>query len=158
MRYYYIYLQVNFKKPRKMPPKPDSNKAWNSVGYFQTFYCTEVSKEKAKKFVYQYFRENESDSSNCQIKYERVAWMRTVTKFEDLALGIEPGLTQQMFDKRNKIGIWYAGEKDYYISEEDYYAEVAKEPIEEFDINEEIEAELSEIEDEFWDDYEGKVV
>ena len=81
--------------------------------------------------------------------------MRTVTKLEDLAPGMESGLTQEMFDSRNKIGIWYAGEKGYYVSEEDYHAEMVEEPIEEFDIKDEIEAELSEFDDEFWDGYEG---
>lgn len=156
MRLYYINLQVDFTKPRKMPPGPDSKKEWSAVGYFQTFYCTEQSKEKAKKLIYQYFLNRESDPSNCQLKYDRVAWMRAVTKLEELAHGMESGLTQEMFDNRNKIGIWYAGEKSYYVSEEDYYAEVTEEPIEEFDINDEIEAELSEFDNEFWSEYEGQ--
>ena len=155
MRYYYVNLQVDFKKSRKMPSRPDSQKEWNSAGYFQTFYCTEESKEKAKKLVYQYFLKNESDPSNCQIKYDHVAWMRSVTKLEELAHGMDSELTQQMFNSRDKIGIWYVGEKGYYVSEEDYCAEMEEESIEEFDIKDDIEAELSEIDDEFGDSYEG---
>lgn len=156
MRYYYINLQVDFREPREMSPRSNSKTAWKSVGYFQTFYCSEESKEKAKTLVYQYFLNNENDPSNCLIKYDRVAWMRTVTKVEDLAHGMESGLTQEMFDKRNEIGIWYSGEKEYYVSEEDYFAEMTEEQIEEFDEYDEIEAELSELDDEFGDGYEGQ--
>jgi hypothetical protein len=28
-------------------------------------------------------------------------------------------LTEEMFEKRNKIGIWFEGKKEYYVSEED---------------------------------------
>jgi len=31
-------------------------------------------------------------------------------------------LTDEIFEKRNEIGIWYFGSKEYYVSEADYAA------------------------------------
>jgi len=44
--------------------------------------------------------------------------MRGVT--ERKQIDIRNQLTDVMFEKRNEIGIWFVGKKDYYISEEDY--------------------------------------
>lgn len=63
------------------------------------------------------------------------------------------GLTKEMFANRDKIGIWYASEKSYCLSEDDD-AEVAKETIEEFTINDEIEPELAEFDEGLWHGYE----
>jgi hypothetical protein len=139
MRYYYINIQVAFESPRKMPPLPTSEKPWKTVGYFQEFYCTEESKEKAKKLVHQYFLKNEENSSTCQFQYDRVAWMRDLNNIEDLTHGYNSGLTEEMFANRDKIGIWYPGKKEYYISDEDYAVEMIKDEFyksDEFDENE----------------------
>jgi len=150
MKYYYINIQVDFNTSREMKPLPNSNKPWKSVGYFQSFFCTEESKDKAKQLVHQYFIENEVEPSNCHIKYDRVAWMRYLTKLDDLKQSAETGLTQEMFDNRNKIGIWYSGEKQYYVSEDDFAAEMISDHYEEYDNIEE------ELDDEFWGSYEGQ--
>lgn len=139
-----------------MPPEQDSIRVWESMGYFQTFYCTEESKGKAKKLVYQYFLQNEPDPSNCNVRFNRVSWMSNISNVDDLAKVKESGLAQEMFANRDKIGIWFAGEKSYYRGEKDYDAEVVKESIEEFDLNDEIEAELSEFDDVFWNGYDGQ--
>ncbi|MFC1535311.1 hypothetical protein ACFL7M_18335 [Thermodesulfobacteriota bacterium] len=138
---------MDFETPRVMPPLPNSEKRWKSVGYFQTFYCTEKSKEKAKKLVHQYFLENEENPPTCQFKYDRIAWMRDLTDIEDLTHGYDSELTEEMFANRDKIGIWYSGKKEYYMSEEDYTAEMIDEEFNESD-------ELNE--DEYCDGYEGQ--
>lgn len=45
--------------------------------------------------------------------------MRWVTKREAIAFGFTADLTDEMFSKRDQIGIWYCGEKQYYVSETD---------------------------------------
>ena len=124
---------MDFETPRKMPPLPNSKKIWKSVGYFQTFYCTEQSKDKTKKLVHQYFLENEENPSTCQFKYDRVDWMRDLTDIEDLTYGYDSDLTEEMFANRDKIGIWYSGKKEYYVSEQDYAAAMVDEEINESD-------------------------
>ena len=144
MRYYNIIIQVDFKTPRKMPPLQNSDQSWNSVGYFQTFHCTEYSKEKAKKLVHQYYLDHEENPSDCQFRYELVAWMRFLTKLEDLTFGCESDLTKEMFENRDKIGIWYSGKKEYYVSDEDAMASMFAEESDESDL------------DEFWGGYDGQ--
>ena len=150
LRYYYINIQVDFETPQLMPPLPHSGKEWRSVGYFQSFYCTENSKDKAKRLVHQYFLKNEKNSSTCKIKYDRVSWMRTLTRIEDLTQGYDSDLTEEMFANRDKIGIWYSGEKGYYVSEEDYAASIMDEEIYDSDEIEDLE------EYKFWGEYEGQ--
>jgi hypothetical protein len=130
MKYYSIRLQVDFDAPRPMPPYKPSGKPWRAVGYFQTFYCTEYSKEKAKKLVHDYFLQNEDNSTSCKFRFERVAWMRWVTKREEIARGFTSDLTDEMFIKRNQIGIWYRGKKEHYVSEEDAAAAMVEEYVE----------------------------
>jgi hypothetical protein len=36
-------------------------------------------------------------------------------------------LTEEMFEKRDQIGIWFIGEKEYYVSEADYAASMYEE-------------------------------
>lgn len=129
-----------------MPPSTSSGKPWKSVGYFQTFYCTEKSKEKAKSLVCQYFIKNEEDLSDCRFRFDHVAWMRMLTEIEGLTFGYESDLTEEMFANRHKIGIWYSGRREYYVSEKDYAIGIMKEG---FDDEEEI------CEDEFFDEYDG---
>ena len=113
MKYYSIFVQVDFDKPRTMPPKPASPGSWQAAGYFQHFYCTERSKEKAKKLVLNYIKRHE-ETLNYRVTFERVAWMRSLTNREEIDLG--SGLTDSMFEKRNQIGIWFVSKKDFYIS------------------------------------------
>lgn len=130
-----------------MAPLLHSENPWKSVGYFQSFYCTAKSKDNAKKLVHQYFLEREDNPSACQFKFDRVAWMRTLTHIEDLKQGYDAELTEEMFANRNTIGIWYIGRKDYYVSEEDYAAAVMDEKYNE---SEEYD------EDAYWNGFEGK--
>jgi len=67
MRYYVIRIQVDFETPREMPPLPSSGKQWRSIGYFQTFYCTEKSTEMAKKLVRKFYQETEISSTNVNL-------------------------------------------------------------------------------------------
>jgi hypothetical protein len=119
MKYYSVTIQVDFAAPRQMPPRQASEQAWRAVGYFQDFYCTEYSKEKAKQLVYDYFVQHEDNPSACQLRFEHVAWMRGVTKREEIAQGFTADLSEEMFNQRNQIGIWYCGEKIHYVSEQD---------------------------------------
>ena len=118
MRYYSFFVQVDFDKPKTMPPDTASAGPWEAVGYFQRFLCTEESKEKAKKLVLDFMRENEEDFMSYQIRFDRSVWIRGLTKREDIDFFNE--LTDEMFQNRNKIGIWLIGKKEYYVSEEDW--------------------------------------
>jgi hypothetical protein len=101
-----------------MPPRPNSNKKWHSVGYFQDIYCSEKSKEKAKQLVQDYYAANEPKPNNNQFKIEHSVWLRGI-KSRDQLVSSHGKLTEEMFEKRNQIGLWFIGEKDYYVSEED---------------------------------------
>lgn len=127
MRYYSIVIQVDFGQPRQMAPRTPSGKPWRAAGYLQTFYCTEQSKEKAKTLVHDYFQQNEEKPDSCQFRFERVAWMRWLRNREQLTHGVDTGLTEEMFNKRDEKGIWFCEEKGYYVSEEDYAASVLDE-------------------------------
>ena len=126
MRYYAIRIQVDFDKPREMPPLPFSGKRWRSTGYFQTFYCSENSKEKAKQLVRDFYRKNVINSDACDFRFEHSAWMRGITRREQLSI-VSHELTEEMFEKRDQIGIWFIGEKEYYVSEADYAASMGEE-------------------------------
>ena len=121
MRYYVIRIQVDFETPRGMPPLPSSGKQWRSVGYFQTFYCTEKSKEKSKQLVRDFYLKHEVNPDACKFKFEHSVWLRGITKREQLSM-VTHDLTEEMFEKRDQIGIWFIGEKEYYVSEADYAA------------------------------------
>lgn len=112
MNYYYLKIQVDFKSPRTMPPSSGSKKAWNSVGYFQRFYCTAQSEAEAQKFVHQFFLENEENPSTCQLKFDLIKWMSDLTDIKDIKYGFVSHLTEEMFARRDKIGIWYFEEKN----------------------------------------------
>ena len=126
MRYYVIRIQVDFETPREMPPLKGSQKPWHSVGYFQNFYCTEKTKEKAKQLAYDHFRNNDAHPKDCSFRFEDSVWLRGITRREQLSPGLSE-LTEEMFEKRNEIGIWAAGGKEYYVSEEDYAASLCEE-------------------------------
>jgi len=121
MKYYSVRIQVDFDKPRDMPALTPSGKPWRAVGYFQSFYCTEKSKEKAKKLVLDFYEESEINLESCKFKFEHSAWMRGLKNREQLSI-VSHDLTDEMFEKRNQIGIWYFGSKEYYVSEADYAA------------------------------------
>jgi len=123
MRYYSIRIQVDFDTPRDMPSRTASGKPLRSVGYFQSFYCTEKSKEKAKQLVLDFYEENEVDPEIYKFRFERVAWMQGLNKFEQLST-VSHDLTDEMFEKRNQIGIWYIGKQEHYVSEADYAASI----------------------------------
>ena len=121
MRYYAIRIRVDFNKPREMPPLPSSGKRWRSIGYFQTFYCSEKSTEKAKHLVHDFYQKNEINPEACSFRFEHSAWMRGITRREQLSI-VSHELTEEMFENREQIGIWFIGEKEYYVSEADYAA------------------------------------
>jgi len=56
-----------------MPPINASSKPWRSVGYLQQFFCTESSKDKAKKIVLDYVQKHQDDLNNCKICFDLVA-------------------------------------------------------------------------------------
>jgi hypothetical protein len=126
MRYYGIRIQVDFETPREMPPLPSSGKQWRSIGYFQTFYCTEKSTEKAKQLVCDFYRKNEVNPDGCKFKFEHSVWLRGITRIEQLSM-VSHELTKEMFEKRDQIGIWFIGEKEYYVSEADAAASMYEE-------------------------------
>jgi hypothetical protein len=121
MRYYIIRIQVDFETPREMPPLPSSGKEWRSIGYFQVFYCTEKSTEKAKELVRDFYQENEANLDACKFRFEHSVWLRGITSREQLSVGSHE-LTEEMFQERDQIGIWFVGEKEYYVNEADYDA------------------------------------
>ena len=126
MRYYVIRIQVDFETPREMPPLPSSGKQWRSVGYFQTFYCTEKSAEKAKQLVRDFYRKNEVNPDDCKFRFEHSVWLRGITRREQLSM-VSHELTEEMFEKRDQSGIWFIGEKEYYVSEADHAASMNEE-------------------------------
>lgn len=136
VKYYSIIIQVDFDTPRSMPSLDPSEKPWRAVGYLQQFFCTERSKEQAKRIVHEYFLQNEDNPDSCRFRFDLVAWMRGLTNREQLTHGLDDGLTKEMFNKRNEPGIWYCGEKQHYVSEDDYaetlFAEENVEPDDEF--------------------------
>jgi len=123
MKYYSIQIQVDFDTPRDMLPRTTPGKSWRSVGYFQSFYCTEKSKEKAKQLVLEFYKENETNPESCKFRFERSVWMRGLRKREQLSI-VAHDLTDEMFDKRNQIGIWYLGDQEHYVSEADHAASI----------------------------------
>ena len=106
-----------------MLPRTTPGKSWRTVGYFQSFYCTEKSKEKAKQLVLEFYKENETNPESCNFRFERSAWMRGLRKRKQLSIVVHD-LTDEMFDKRNQIGIWYLGDQEHYVSEADYAASI----------------------------------
>lgn len=119
MKYYSVDIQVDFDVPREVSPAMWSGKPFPAVGYFQYFYCTERSKERAKAVALEFVRNHEEYPDRCRIKCDRIAWMNLVRRREDLAIGAAVGLTDEMFAARDRIGIWWQGERGYYVSERD---------------------------------------
>ncbi len=122
MKYYSVDIQVDFDTAREMPPRSASGKNWRAVGYFQYFFCTENSKEKAKQLVLDFVRKNESDPGSCKCKCDRIAWMRGLKNREQIVSSFTADITEEMFEKRNQIGIWYSEKKAYFVSEADAVA------------------------------------
>jgi len=120
VKYYSIDIVVEFDTPREMPQ--DSGRPWKAAGYFQYFYCTESSKEKAKQLVLDFVRKREVTPKSCNFKCDRSAWMRRLEKREQIMQSCTADLTDELFQKRNEIGIWYYSKKEYFVSETDYLA------------------------------------
>ena len=74
-----------------------------------------VKEAGLKKQVLDFMRENEDDFESYQIRFDRSVWIRGLSKREDIDFFNE--LTDEMFEKRNTIGIWFIGKKEYYIRE-----------------------------------------
>jgi hypothetical protein len=121
MKYYSVDIQVDFDIPRDMQPGSASDKLWRAIGYLQYFFCTEKSKENAKQLVLDFVNKNEINYKYFKIKCYRIAWMRDLKNIEQLSTVIDD-LTAEMFEKRDHIGIWYSGEKNYFVSQADYAA------------------------------------
>ena len=86
---------------------------------------TEKSKEKAKQLILDFYENNETNPESCKFRFERSAWMRGLKKREQLSI-VSHDLTDEMFEKRNQIGIWYFGKQEHYVSEADYAASIMK--------------------------------
>ena len=127
MKPYSVDIQVDFDAPRDMPPREGSSKAWRAVGYFRYLYCSERSKEKAKKLAMDFVIADEDYPDRCHFKCDRIAWMRGLTAREQIAFGSVAELTEEMFQRRNEIGVWLDSGKHYYVSELDYAASMAEE-------------------------------
>ena len=119
MKYYSVDIQVDFARPREIPTQAGSGKPWAAVGYFQYFYCSERSKQRAQELALDFVRKNEGLAGECRIRCIRAAWMRTLRDREEIAFGEAAGLTEAMFAKKDEIGIWFHSEKGYYVSELD---------------------------------------
>ena len=57
LKCYSVDILVDFDTPIEMPQ--GSGRPWKAAGYFQYFYCTESSKEKAKQLVLDFVRKKE---------------------------------------------------------------------------------------------------
>jgi hypothetical protein len=119
VKYYSVDIQVDFLRPRELPPQTAAGKPWRAVGYFQYFYCTERSKERAKEIALDFVRKNEELIHDCHLKCIRVAWMRTLRNREEIAFSEAAGLTEAMFARKDQVGIWFHTERGYYVSELD---------------------------------------
>ncbi len=117
MKYYSVDIQVDFVAAREMPPRSASGKTWRAVGYLQYFFCTETSKEKAKQLVMDCVRKSESDPGACKFKCDRITWMRSLKNREQIVYSFTADLNEEMFEQRNQIGIWYSGNKEYFVSD-----------------------------------------
>ena len=118
-KYYSVDIQVDFDVPREVSPAMWPGKPFSAVGYFQYFYCTERSKERAKAVALEFVRNHEEYPDRCRIMCDRIAWMNLVRRREDLAIGAAVGLTDEMFAAIDRVGIWWHGERGYYVSERD---------------------------------------
>ena len=110
-----------------MPPGKGSKGPWRAVGYFQYFFCSDKSKEKAKQMALDFVRANEADPETCRLRCDRIAWMRGQTSREELAGCCMGELTQEMFERRHDHGIWFHSDKQYYVSEADSAASLTEE-------------------------------
>jgi len=75
----------------------------------------------AKRLVRNFYQENETNPDACKFRFEHSVWLRGITRLEQLSM-VSHELTEEMFKKRDQIGIWFIGEKEYYVSEADYAA------------------------------------
>ena len=119
MKSYSVDIQVDFAAPRDMALLTPGGRPWRAPGYFQYFYCTERSTERAKELALGFVRQNEEFVGECRFKCVRVAWMRTLKEREEIAFGDAAGLTEAMFAGRNQIGVWFHTERLHYVSEID---------------------------------------
>lgn len=58
--------------------------------------------------------------------FRRLIALRGITRREKLSI-VSHELTKEMFEKRDQIGIWFIGEKEYYVSEADHAASMNEE-------------------------------
>ncbi len=70
-----------------------------------------------------FYEENEANLESCKFRFELCAWMRGPSKLEQFSI-VSQDLTDEMFEKRNQIGIWYFGGQEHYVSEADYAASI----------------------------------
>jgi hypothetical protein len=52
-------------------------------------------------------------------------WLKGITRREQLSI-VSPKLTEEMFEKRNQIGIWFIGEKGHCVCEADQAASMCE--------------------------------
>jgi hypothetical protein len=126
MKQYSIDIHVEFEEPKAMPADKGSKGPWRAVGYFQYFYCSDNSKEKAKQMVIDFIKTSELEPETYRIKCERIAWIRGLTSRHQLVGHCKGGLTQEIFERRHDHGIWFHSEKQHYVGEADYAASITE--------------------------------
>jgi len=101
-----------------MKPKFEGDKPWRSVGYYQSFFCSETSKDKAKLLVAEFYYKKEGESDRDKFRYKIVVQMHSQTTLDQLSIP-NNHLTEEMFENRKQTGIWYIGAEEYYVSDSD---------------------------------------
>ena len=81
---------------------------------------------KAKQLVRNFYQGNEIDPDGCKFKFEHSVWLKGITRLEELSI-VSHDLTKEMFERRDQIGIWFTGEKEYFVSEADCAASMYEE-------------------------------
>jgi hypothetical protein len=126
MKQYSVDIQVDFDKPREIPPLEGHKDPARAVGYFRYFYCSAGSKDEARRMALEFTREDEAAPERCRFKCERIAWMRGLTSRDQLVSLSPVKLTEEMFEQRHNHGIWWDGGKEYYVSEADAAASLTE--------------------------------
>ncbi|MCG3154975.1 MAG: hypothetical protein DKINENOH_01573 [bacterium] len=119
MQHYNTIIQVEFERPRVIPPQPPHEEPRLALGYFQQFFSTEASVKKSKDLIRDYLRHEEPEASAYNLRFSRIA---TIEDRESLERLMAQGKTKRDTPKREdrgETGIWYYGEKSYYTNPEE---------------------------------------
>jgi hypothetical protein len=96
-----------------MPPWQGSSKPWRAVGYFRYIYCSERSKEKAKKLALDFVIRHEEFPERCQFKCDRIAWMRGKARQEAEQMCSPEFQPKPWEEWRERINKWAGGIDTY---------------------------------------------